>query len=80
MSRSPNILFIMSDDHTTQALGVYGGHLQKLNPTPNLDKLAKNGLRFDRVFCELQVAHRAVARRQEGDRAATRLGIASRRS
>jgi len=49
--RSPNILFIMSDDHTTQAIGAYGSRLAKLNPTPNIDALARNGMRFDRVFC-----------------------------
>ncbi len=47
----PNILFIMSDDHTTQALGCYGGRLARLNPTPTLDRLARGGMRFDRVFC-----------------------------
>lgn len=47
----PNILFIMSDDHTTQAIGAYGSRLAKLNPTPNIDALAKDGMRFDRVFC-----------------------------
>jgi len=47
----PNILFIMADDHTTQALGVYGSRLAKLNPTPALDGLAKAGMRFDRVYC-----------------------------
>ncbi|MEO8351727.1 MAG: sulfatase [Chthoniobacteraceae bacterium] len=47
----PNILFIMSDDHTTQAIGAYGSRLTKLNPTPMLDKLASEGMRFDRVFC-----------------------------
>jgi len=50
--RPPNILFIMSDDHTTQAVGVYGSCLAKLNPTPNIDALAKNGMRFDRVYCD----------------------------
>ena len=49
--RKPNILFIMSDDHTTQAIGVYGSRLAKLNPTPNIDALARGGMRFDRVFC-----------------------------
>ena len=49
--RSPNILFIMSDDHTTQAIGAYGSRLANLNPTPNIDALANNGMRFDRVFC-----------------------------
>ncbi len=47
----PNVLFIMADDHTTQAIGVYGSRLAALNPTPNIDALAKDGLRFDRVFC-----------------------------
>ncbi len=47
----PNILFIMSDDHTTQAIGAYKSRLAKLNPTPNIDALAKNGMRFDRVYC-----------------------------
>ena len=50
-AKKPNILFIMSDDHTTQAIGVYGSRLAELNPTPNIDLLAKNGMRFDRVYC-----------------------------
>ena len=45
-----NILFIMSDDHTSQAVGAYGGRLAKLNPTPTLDQLAREGMRFDRVY------------------------------
>jgi len=49
--QQPNILFIMSDDHASQAIGVYGGYLQKLNPTPNLDKLANNGILFKNAFC-----------------------------
>lgn len=47
----PNILYIMSDDHTTQAIGVYGSRLAKLNPTPTLDRSAAEGMRFDWVFC-----------------------------
>jgi len=47
----PNILFIMADDHTTQAFGCYGSRLAKLDSTPNLDRLAAEGMRFDRVFC-----------------------------
>ena len=46
----PNILFIMSDDHTTQAVGAYGGRLTSLNPTPTIDSLATEGTRFDNVF------------------------------
>lgn len=40
----PNILFIMSDDHAVTALGAYGGRLAGLNPTPTLDKLARQYL------------------------------------
>ena len=47
----PNILFIMSDDHTTQGFGCYGSRLAPLNPTPTLDQLAAEGMRFDRVYC-----------------------------
>ena len=49
--KKPNILFIMSDDHTTQAFGVYGSRLAELNPTPHIDSLAKGGMRFDHVYC-----------------------------
>ncbi len=49
--KKPNILFIMSDDHTTQAFGIYGSRLAALNPTPTLDELGKNGVIFDNAFC-----------------------------
>ncbi|WP_448248861.1 sulfatase family protein [Thalassotalea agariperforans] len=45
-----NILYIMTDDHAAQAIGTYGGRLAKLNPTPNLDKLASEGMVFDNTF------------------------------
>ena len=44
----PNILFIMSDDHAAHAIGAYGS---KINETPRLDQLAREGVRFDRCFC-----------------------------
>ena len=47
----PNILFIMSDDHTSQAFGVYGSRLAQLNPTPNIDRLATEGILFENAFC-----------------------------
>ena len=47
----PNILYIMADDHCERAIGAYGGRLAKLNPTPNLDKLARGGMVFENVFC-----------------------------
>lgn len=50
-SRKPNILFIMSDDHTSQAIGACGSRLAKLNPTPVIDTLAKEGMLFENAFC-----------------------------
>lgn len=50
-SKKPNILYIMSDDHTSQAFGIYGSRLAKLNPTPTLDKIAREGIIFDNAFC-----------------------------
>ena len=47
----PNILFIMSDDHTAQAIGAYATLLKDLNPTPTIDKLADDGICFDNAFC-----------------------------
>ena len=46
----PNVLFIMSDDHTTQAFGCYGSRLADLDPTPTLDALAAEGLVFDNAL------------------------------
>jgi len=46
-----NILFIMSDDHTSQAVGAYQRRLSSLNPTPTIDELAKNGMLFENAFC-----------------------------
>ncbi|CDF79787.1 arylsulfatase [Formosa agariphila KMM 3901] len=48
--QKPNILYIMSDDHTTQAVGVYGSRLAKLNPTPTIDKIANEGMIFNNCF------------------------------
>ncbi|MDP7274768.1 MAG: sulfatase [Planctomycetaceae bacterium] len=47
----PNILFIMSDDHCAQAIGAYGGRLAKLNLTPTIDRLAREGMLFENAFC-----------------------------
>ena len=47
----PNILYIMSDDHTSQAVGAYGSRLAKLNPTPTIDRLAQEGMLFENAFC-----------------------------
>ena len=50
ISQKPNILFIMSDDHAAQAIGVYESHLARLNPTPILDQLAHEGILFTNCF------------------------------
>lgn len=46
----PNILFIMADDHTSQAISAYGGMLASVLPTPNLDRIANEGVRMDNCF------------------------------
>ena len=40
----------MSDDHTSTAIGAYGGRLKDLNPTPTIDQLAKEGMLLQNVF------------------------------
>ena len=47
-TKRPNIIFIMTDDHASHALGCYGS---KINKTPNLDRLAKEGMLFKNSFC-----------------------------
>jgi arylsulfatase A-like enzyme len=44
----PNVLFIMSDDHAAHAMSCYGS---RINETPNLDRIAHGGMRFDNCFC-----------------------------
>ena len=47
----PNILYIMSDDHAAHAISAYGSRLAKGAPTPNIDRLAKEGALFRNAFC-----------------------------
>lgn len=47
----PNIIYIMSDDHTTQGIGAYGSRLATLNPTPTIDRIANEGVLMQNVFC-----------------------------
>src|SRR6185295_13151428 len=48
----PNIVFIMTDDHSYQAISAYGSEISKLAPTPNIDRIAKEGMLFGRAFVE----------------------------
>ncbi|MBD0777958.1 sulfatase [Maribacter sp. ANRC-HE7] len=48
--KSPNIIFIMSDDHASQAISAYGHPISQIAPTPNIDRLAANGALFNHNF------------------------------
>lgn len=43
----PNIIYIMTDDHAAHAISCYGS---RINKTPNLDRLAAGGMRFENAF------------------------------
>ncbi|MEC9049143.1 MAG: sulfatase [Planctomycetota bacterium] len=44
----PNIIFVFSDDHAAHAISAYGS---KINKTPNIDRIASEGLLFRNNFC-----------------------------
>lgn len=46
----PNILFLFSDDHAWQSIGAYGGRLKDVANTPNIDKLASEGMLFRKCY------------------------------
>jgi len=48
LGKRPNILFIMTDDHASHAMSCYGS---RINRTPNIDRIADEGIRFDNCFC-----------------------------
>ena len=48
---SPNILFIMSDDHAAPAISAYNGLFAEAAPTPNIDRIARQGMIFKNCFC-----------------------------
>jgi N-acetylglucosamine-6-sulfatase len=47
----PNILFVFSDDHALNAISAYGGPLAEVAPTPNIDRIAREGALFRNSFC-----------------------------
>jgi len=48
---TPNIIYIMADDLTTQAISAYGGIYRDIAPTPNMDRIANEGMLFQDVLC-----------------------------
>jgi hypothetical protein len=46
--KRPNIIFIMTDDHASHAMSCYGS---RINKTPNLDRIAEEGMKFENCFC-----------------------------
>jgi arylsulfatase A-like enzyme len=50
-SGPPNILFIMADDHTSQAISCYEGIFAEKAATHNIDRIAEQGMRFTQAFC-----------------------------
>lgn len=49
--KRPNILFILSDDHTSQSWGIYGGVLSDYARNENIRRLAAEGTVLDNCFC-----------------------------
>jgi arylsulfatase A-like enzyme len=47
-----NIVHIMTDDHSFQTISAYGHPISQLAPTPNIDRLAAEGVLFRRAFVE----------------------------
>ena len=45
--KSPNIVYIMTDDHTAQMMSCYDTRYME---TPNLDRIAADGVRFTQSF------------------------------
>ena len=52
VGRSPNVIFILSDDLAQGDVGVYG---QKLIQTPRIDRMAAEGTRFTQAYCGTSV-------------------------
>ncbi len=47
----PNIIYIMADDLAIEAISAYNGRYKDIAPTPNIDRLAKEGMLFKNMTC-----------------------------
>ncbi|HIQ22866.1 MAG TPA: DUF4976 domain-containing protein, partial [Planctomycetes bacterium] len=68
-AKRPNILFIYCDDHAWQAISAYqevSPYRLRLNETPNIDRLAREGMRFDNCFVTNSICGPARAVIQTG--------------
>ena len=60
--RTPNIIYIMSDDHASQAVSAYGGILSTVLPTPNIDRIAHEGAILRNCFVTNSIEVKGTAR------------------
>ena len=74
-AKKPNVLFLMSDDMRVE-LGCYGSMFNA--QTPNLDALAKSGVRFDRSYCQFPLCNPSRASMLTG-RQPTKTGVLGNR-
>jgi arylsulfatase A-like enzyme len=49
-NKKPNIIFILSDDHATNAITAYSNRFEDVSPTPNIDRIAKEGAILTNTF------------------------------
>jgi len=50
-TKRPNIIFMMADDHAAAAISAYNGFLAGVFKTPNIDRIAREGMLFENTFC-----------------------------
>ena len=50
-AKSPNFVVVLADDHAYKAISCYGTYLKNYAKTPNIDRLAREGMRFDEFVC-----------------------------
>ena len=49
-NKQPNIVFIMADDHAVAAISAYEDWLAEIAPTPNIDRIANNGMLMHNTY------------------------------